>query len=170
MPFKNVEIKAKISNSDKIRSVLKGLNADFKGLDHQIDTYFRVPDGRLKLREGNIENNLIFYHRNNEKGPKESNYHLYKTEPDSPLKAILVSCLGIWKVVDKYREIYFIENVKFHIDRVEGLGDFFEIEAIDRTGSTSSESLEEQCRHYLELCGVGVDELMEGSYSDLIGA
>lgn len=59
----NIEIKAKSNNQDAIREILKSKNADVKGIDHQIDTYFNVNFGRLKLREGNIENHLIHYQR-----------------------------------------------------------------------------------------------------------
>ncbi len=52
----NVEIKARCDELDRLRNILKELRADFKGTDHQIDTYFRVPSGRLKVREGDIEN------------------------------------------------------------------------------------------------------------------
>ena len=57
----NVEIKAKCSDPKRVRNILESKGAEYRGLDHQIDTYFRVPNGRLKLREGNIENALIFY-------------------------------------------------------------------------------------------------------------
>lgn len=63
MKSTNIEIKAKSTQQDKIRKILKDLGADFKGTDHQIDTYFNVVSGRLKLREGNIENALIHYER-----------------------------------------------------------------------------------------------------------
>ncbi len=65
MPHINIEIKAKSNNQDMIRKILQSKNADFKGVDHQIDTYFKVNVGRLKLREGNIENSLIHYQREN---------------------------------------------------------------------------------------------------------
>ncbi len=167
MDFLNVEIKARTKDPDRIRSVLKGLKADYKGIDHQIDTYFNVQNGRLKLREGNIENNLIFYNRSDQKGPKESNYTLFKTEPSSILKSILAGSLGIMKIVDKKREIYYIENVKFHIDKVKGLGKFFEIEAIDRTGKLGKEKLLEQCGYYLKLFEIEESDLLTGSYSDM---
>lgn len=162
-----MEIKARTKDPDRIRSVLKGLKADYKGIDHQIDTYFNVQNGRLKLREGNIENNLIFYNRSDQKGPKESNYTLFKTEPSSILKSILAGSLGIMKIVDKKREIYYIENVKFHIDKVKGLGKFFEIEAIDRTGKLGKEKLLEQCGYYLKLFEIEESDLLTGSYSDM---
>ena len=67
----NIEIKAKSNNQDIIREILKSRNADFKGIDHQIDTYFKVNNGRLKLREGKIENHLIHYQRENKEGRSE---------------------------------------------------------------------------------------------------
>jgi predicted adenylyl cyclase CyaB len=164
----NIEIKAKCSDHGKVRSVLKSHNADFEGVDHQIDTYFKVPNGRLKLREGNIENYLIFYEREDKEGPKQSNVILHKTEPDSSLKETLTKSLGILAIVDKQREIYFIDNVKFHLDSVQDLGTFMEIEAIDTTGNIGQEKLLEQCNHYLELFGTQESDLLKNSYSDQI--
>ena len=164
----NIEIKAKCANQETIRRILKDSGADFKGTDHQIDTYFKVPNGRLKLREGNIENHLIFYNRIETKGLKESSILLYNSTPGSTLKEILSKSLGILAVVDKQREIYFIENVKFHLDRVEGLGTFAEVEAIDIDGSISKEQLSEQCDRYMKLFGIQKDDLIAASYSDLI--
>jgi predicted adenylyl cyclase CyaB len=164
----NVEIKAKCFAQEKVREILKSCNADFKGVDHQIDTYFKVPNGRLKLREGTIENYLIFYERENKEGPKQSNVILYKTESSFNLKEILTKSLGVLAVVDKQREIYFIENVKFHLDNVQGLGTFMEIEAIDTTGNIGKEKLLDQCNHYLELLGIQESDMLTNSYSDQV--
>ncbi len=164
----NIEIKARCNNHEKIREILHSNNADFKGIDHQIDTYFKVPSGRLKLREGNIENHLIFYERENQTGPKQSNVILYNTEPASNLKEILTKSLGILVVVDKQREIYFIDNIKFHIDTVAELGTFTEIEAIDKDGSIGKEKLLEQCNKYMQLFGIDDKDLLSVSYSDLL--
>ncbi len=163
-----IEIKARSDRQDFFRKKLLEYNADFKGMDHQIDTYFNVPNGRLKLREGNIENHLIHYHRKNQKGPKHSLVTLYASEPKSSLKKILKDSLGILIVVDKKREIYFIDNVKFHIDIVKGLGTFVEIEAIDRDGSISKEKLQEQCECYIRLFEINPEDLVDVSYSDLL--
>lgn len=164
----NIEIKAKCSNHEKIRSILKSHNADFKGTDHQIDTYFKVNNGRLKLREGNIENFLVFYERENKEGPKQSNVILFKSDPTSSLKEILLKSLEVLVAVDKQREIYFIENVKFHIDTVKNLGTFMEIEAIDSDGTFGKEKLFEQCENYFKLFDIPKDDLVSGSYSDLL--
>ena len=164
----NVEIKAKCSDHNKVREILKSKSADFKGIDHQIDTYFKVNSGRLKLREGNIENDLIYYERENKEGPKESKVILFKTEPDSSLKNILINSNGVLVMVDKKREIYFIENIKFHIDIVEHLGTFIEIEAIDADDSIGRDKLQSQCKEYMDLFGILDDDLISNSYSDLI--
>lgn len=164
----NIEIKAKCSDQDSIRSILKSLNARFVGTDHQIDTYFNAKNGRLKLREGNIENALIHYAREDKGGPKESKVTLLKTKPDSWLKEILAKALGVKAVVDKKREIYFIGNVKFHLDDVACLGTFVEIEAIDENGRIGREKLLAQCRHYLDLFKIGETDLVPTSYSDML--
>ena len=164
----NIEIKARCEDPELIREILKSKNADFKGKDHQVDTYFIVPNGRLKLREGNIENNLIQYNRPNISGPKQSNFSLYKTEHNSPLKQLLINSLGIKTIVDKQREIYYLGNIKFHIDEVIDLGSFVEIEAerIDKKGSI--EKLHQQCSEFLHLFEIEESALIHNSYSDML--
>lgn len=168
MGILNVEIKAKSENQAKIRELIKSKNGINKGVDHQIDTYFNVGHGRLKLREGNIENNLIHYIRENKEGPKQSKITLFKSDPESTLKEILTNSIGVLTVVNKKREIYFIENVKFHIDTVKNLGTFIEIEAIDAIGTIGEDKLLMQCNYYLELFGIPKENLISVSYSDLI--
>lgn len=164
----NIEIKAKINNANQIRNILSFNKADFKGIDHQLDTYFKVKKGRLKLREGNIENNLIYYERSNKKGPKQSEVSIFKSEPKSSLKEVLTKALGILVIVDKEREIYFIDNVKFHIDRVKDLGSFVEVEAIDNDGTIGKDKLLKQCQFFLDLFNISQENLISVSYSDLL--
>lgn len=168
MTILNVEIKARTDNPEKIRAILEEKKADHKGTDHQVDTYFIVPEGRLKLREGNIENNLIFYRRADVKNPKSSSIDLMPVDNPEKLKAVLTRALEVKVVVNKKREIYFIDNVKFHIDEVDQLGSFIEIEAIDRTSEIGEEKLREQCRYYLDLFAIDERDLVAESYSDLL--
>jgi adenylate cyclase, class 2 len=168
MPHLNVEIKARCPNHQAIRDILQSRYADFRGTDHQIDTYFKVTHGRLKLREGNIENALIYYEREDQEGPKQSSVTLVPATPGSPLKALLTQALGILMVVEKRRDIYLIDNVKFHLDEVEGLGTFVEIEAIDYDGTIGSERLLAQCHTFLALFNIQPDQLVAVSYSDLL--
>lgn len=164
----NIEIKAKTDRAKEIRDFLKQNKAYSVGTDHQIDTYFKVQRGRLKLREGNIENYLIYYERNNQKGPKQSKVSLFKVSSQNSPKDILKKSLGVLAIVDKRREIYFIKNVKFHIDKVKGLGDFVEIEAIDGSGKIGKNKLLEQCSYYLKLFKIDKADLLPNSYSDLL--
>ncbi|HKJ45949.1 MAG TPA: class IV adenylate cyclase [Balneolales bacterium] len=165
----NIEIKARCSDPAKIRSVLKNKDARFMGSDHQIDTYFKSTNGRLKLRQGTIENNLIHYNRSDQKGPKQSEVSLYPVVEDSDsLRQLLAKAVGILKVVDKRREIYFIDNVKFHIDTVNDLGNFVEIEAIDTEGHKNVDQLRKQCAYYLKLFQIEKADLLTGSYSDMV--
>lgn len=168
MPL-NVEIKARCANPDKVRRYLLDNQARFLGTDHQVDTYFQVPEGRLKLRQGNIENALIHYQRADQEGPKSSQVKLAPVGDGASLKSVLKQALGILAVVDKQREIYFIGHVKFHIDQVEGLGGFVEIEAIDKDGSIGAEALERDCRYFMDAFGIREEDLLSHSYSDMVG-
>lgn len=142
--------------------------ADFKGTDEQTDTYFNVSNGRLKLREGNIENNLIYYNRNNQPGPKSSQFNLIKVEDAKGLKEVLERSCGIKMVVKKRREIYYINNVKFHIDEVPELGSFVEIEAGNILADKTEAELLTQCNFYLNEFGIKDEDLVSVSYSDLL--
>ncbi|MEP7372939.1 MAG: class IV adenylate cyclase [Chitinophagaceae bacterium] len=168
MPFLNVEIKARCKTSESIRQYLLTNKAEFKGTDEQSDTYFNVPNGRLKLREGNIENNLIFYERTNQSGPKNSHFNLVKVEDVKGLKEVLTKSNGVKVVVKKKREIYYISNVKFHIDEVPGLGSFVEIEAGNVFVDLSQKELKEQCDFYLQEFKIETEDLIDISYSDML--
>jgi adenylate cyclase, class 2 len=166
--IKNAEFKARVKNLQLLEEKLISLSPTYLGEDHQKDTYYLVPSGRLKLREGNIENALIWYQRENVFGIKRSDIILYKYHPDNNLKLILERSIGIKQIVEKIRRIYFIENVKIHFDRVQGLGDFLEVEAIDESGGFDQKMLEEQCREYSAFFNIEPADFIDLSYSDLL--
>lgn len=168
MNIKNFEFKAKVDNIEYYENILLKLNPKFIGIDYQIDTYFKVSNGRLKLREGNIENSLIQYNRENINGSKQSDIILYQHHPSQALKDILELQFGIKIKVDKKRKIYFINNVKFHFDEVKNLGTFIEVEAIDTKQEFTIEELKKQCNQYLSLFGITQSQLVDLSYSDLL--
>ncbi len=168
MNIKNFEFKAKVDNIEVYEDKLLTLTPDFKGTDFQTDTYFNVKEGRLKLREGNIENSLINYDREDTSDAKESQIILYQHQPNVALKNILVKQLGIKVVVNKERKIYFIDNVKFHFDKVKNLGTFIEVEAIDNKNKFTIEELENQCNKYFNFFELNKNNLVDKSYSDLI--
>ena len=164
----NFEFKAKAAQLDNLEKKLLTLDPRFIGEDNQVDTYFNVSKGRLKLREGNIENSLIYYERTNTAGAKQSDILLYRHSPDKALKEILIKSNGIKVVVDKRRRIYFIDNVKFHFDFVKGLGTFVEVEAIDTNGDIGVEVLKQQCEFYAVFFGIAATDYIAFSYSDMI--
>lgn len=164
----NFEFKAKADDIYRLEQKLQTLDPTFIGEDGQTDTYFNVEKGRLKLREGNIENALIFYERENTADAKASNILLYQHQPDEALKEILKTTLGVKVVVKKQRKIYFVDNVKFHFDTVEALGTFIEVEAIDRTGDIGKEKLQAQCLEYATFFDIQESNYVALSYSDLL--
>jgi adenylate cyclase, class 2 len=168
MSFVNIEIKARTTRAKEIRQLLITKGADFKGTDNQTDTYFNVPKGRLKLRQGSIENSLIYYERENEPGPKKSNFNVVNIADGNALKELLTNSLGIKVIVEKQREIYFIENVKFHIDSLGQLGNFVEIEASNMYMPLSLEQLNEQCIYYTKQFAMDDRDMVNLSYSDML--
>lgn len=168
MKITNFEFKAKVSNLREYEQKLLTINPYYQGLDHQTDTYFNVPHGRLKLREGNIENALINYDRADDQGSKLSQVILYSHQPDAALKEILTRQFGVKTVVSKRRKIYFADNVKIHFDEVEHLGAFIEVEAISNNGEIPPDDLLEQCNRFLSFFGLTTSDLISRSYSDLL--
>ena len=166
MKLVNFEFKAPLRNEKHIRAVLKEQRAKFVGTDHQVDTYFCVPHGRLKVREGDIENALIFYERPNRQGARASQVHMLELPPENPVKSILSAALGVLAVVDKRREIYFVDNVKIHLDRVRTLGAFVEVEAISRRASL--DQVRAQAHEFRRLFQIAAEDLLGESYSDLM--
>jgi adenylate cyclase class 2 len=169
MAYINIEIKARCFHPEKVEAFLLVNGASFKGLDHQKDTYFNVLSGRLKLRQGNIENSLIFYNRPDQSGPKQSDFLLSPVADGPAQERLLEKALGIKVVVEKNRRIFYIENVKFHLDEVPGLGSFVEIEA----GNVSDplltvEQLKEQCDFYVRAFGIEDSDMIHHSYSDML--
>ncbi len=115
-----------------------------------------------------MENALILYHRSDDRKARESKVVLQEIPPDSRIKEILTVSNGVWTVVKKIRRIYFIENVKFHFDKLDKLGDFVEVEAIDRRGNTPVVQLRNQCDYYRNLFGINANQISAESYSDMI--
>lgn len=168
MAFINIEIKARTTRSNSIRQYLVQQGAELRGIDAQTDTYFNVAQGRLKLREGKVENNLIYYQREEKAGAKQSNVELMPTTEGPVLKSILLKALGAKAIVKKTREIYYIGNVKFHLDTVEGLGNFVEIEASNRFEDIEEVQLRRQCEEYMIAFGISAEEIVNESYSDMV--
>ncbi len=163
-----MEIKADTDDLAFLRAILLSQNAVAKGQIHQVDTYFNCANGRLKLRESSDEAVLIHYNRESQTGIQQSLVSMVPIANPARMKDVLEKALGIKIIVSKKREIYWIENVKFHLDEVEKLGKFVEIEAIDYEGTIGKEKLSAQCENYLKLLKIPAQNLIPDSYSDLL--
>ena len=130
----------------------------------QKDTYYETDYGKLKHRQGNIENVLIHYKRHKLEGAKRTEVLLYLKNPSNITLEAVCGDKAILTEIVKLRKIFFIDNVKFHIDDVKGLGRFIEIEAIDLDGSIGQQVLWQQCNYYKELLQIEDEDLIQDAY------
>jgi predicted adenylyl cyclase CyaB len=165
---RNIELKARLSSIDRARKVAEGLATDILPDQYQVDTYFRCPTGRLKLREiYSINAELIWYLRDDLKGSKESRYEIVSVEHPTPIKKLLAAAYGVLIVVDKRRSIVLHNWVRIHLDQVAGLGDFIEFEAVlaDHQQDDEGHRIVEQLALTF---GLRPEDRLAGSYSDLL--
>jgi adenylate cyclase class IV len=137
---------------------------------NQRDTFYHCPEGRLKLRqETGAPSQLIFYHRPDAKAPKASHYFLAPVgdEDAGALSVLLEAAWGLRGRVVKERTLYRKETTRIHLDRVEGLGDFLELEVVLKDGLSHSEGIR-IAESLMEALGVKSEDLMPGAYLDLM--
>src|SRR5689334_5975370 len=128
--YKDYTIKARISSSDLLGGKLKKLNARFHGTDQQTDTYFETSVGKLKLREGTIENLITHYERTFDDGAEKTQVFRYDVNPSQDEIEKLKSSHRQIGVVKKERKIFFMDHIKVHLDKLPNGDEFIEIEAI----------------------------------------
>jgi predicted adenylyl cyclase CyaB len=165
---RNFELKARIGDWDSALRAARSVATAELGELHQIDTYFRAAKGRLKLREfatGPAE--LIAYFREDEREAKASDYRVVRVDDAEGILAALAATLGILVRVAKRRLVYLHDNVRIHLDRVEGLGEFIEFEAIVDAAHDEARCHETLSR-LREVFGLHASDLLIGSYSDMI--
>ena len=134
----------------------------------QDDTFFACPAGRLKLREfPQARGELIFYQRADAGGPKLSSYVLAPTPAPAALREALGRAYGVIGRVRKRRRVYFVGRTRVHLDRVEGLGDFVEIEVV-LAAEDRVEDGEAEARELMHALGVHAADLVVGAYLDLL--
>ncbi|TPE46434.1 class IV adenylate cyclase [Pontibacter mangrovi] len=165
--YADITIKAHCHDPAAVQTILLEQQAAYKGMDVQTDTFYQVADGMLKLREGNLEHVLIHYKREHMHEVKRTEVLLYLKNPSPETVQLLYGEVQVLGQVKKRRKIFFIDNVKFHLDQVDGLGTFVEIEAIDLNGSIGVERLLEQCSFYRELLQLEEEDLVDDSYFNM---
>jgi adenylate cyclase len=167
---RNLEIKARVRDWEGMHARAAALADGPAELIAQEDTFFRVADGRLKLRvfaDGTGE--LIFYQRPDAEGPKESRYLRTPLPEPAPLRESLAAAWGEIGRVVKRRTLYLVGRTRIHLDEVEGLGRFMELELILADGERP-EDAEAEARGLMQALGVAEGDLVEGAYLDLLGA
>lgn len=163
-----IELKAKLNDLDSARKKLRQVQAKMIGVFHQIDTYYIVPKGRLKLREvaGETDAELIYYERDDVAMPKDSSVFLLKIPQPHTFKEIATKILEVKAVVDKVREIYNLQGTQIHLDKVQNLGYFIEFERV-----TSKNTRHQDKSKIEELIGklkINPEDMVAVSYSDLM--
>lgn len=165
---RNIEIKARVNQLEATRAIVETLADHPVKIIDQEDVFFNTGKGRLKLRFLSLTSGeLISYQRNDELGPKTSTYHIATTDRPDELRNVLTDSLGETIIVKKRRFLYLVGRTRIHIDAVEGLGNFLELEVVlDDTDSI--ETGEAEARELMHKLGVSSDDLVEGAYADLL--
>jgi adenylate cyclase class 2 len=169
---KMIELKAKVGDHEFLRKKLSTLGAEHLGTFQQSDLYFKVPEGRLKLREVKDESTveLIYYERENIAGPKSDDAFILRIQEPEGLKKILKKILAPLIVVDKVREIYNHQGTQIHLDTVKKLGKFIEFERQTADSPTRIKKDRLILEELMEKLEIEQSNLETLSYSDLIQA
>jgi adenylate cyclase, class 2 len=165
--YLDVNVKARCRHPEKIQSILEEKGASFLGEDFQVDTFYEVEEGKMKLREGTIENLITHYLREEIEGEWRTRVFVYELFPAEAKKEQLLGHLHELGQVKKWRKIFFIDNVKFHLDRFENGECFVEIEAMDRTGQLGVMHIRQQAEEYKQLLSIHETDILTTSYIDL---
>ena len=164
----NLEFKALADSPDAIRDACVRLGATLKKSGRQVDTYFEVHRGRLKLRENPTGASLIFYERLDSPGLRESNFRLIPVDgKEEDFREALTRGLGVRSVVDKRREVFVYGSSLINVDTLAGIGDFVEIETNVRGAGGHEQALVE-AKFLRESLGISQADVVPWSYSDLL--
>jgi predicted adenylyl cyclase CyaB len=126
---RNLEFKTRLADAKAALARARALGAELWGDLRQTDTYFDVPSGRLKLREtAGLQAELIAYARDEAAAGRLSDYEIARTPDPAALRAVLARSLGVLAVVKKRRTLVTLDTTRIHLDNVEQLGSFLEIE------------------------------------------
>ncbi|MBU1700258.1 MAG: class IV adenylate cyclase [Candidatus Eisenbacteria bacterium] len=165
---RNVEIKARCVDPARCRQLAERFSDKGPEILSQVDTFFYCNEGRLKLREfedGTGE--LIHYHRDDDTAPSESRYVITPIGKPNLLKEALSRALGVRAIVKKRREVYISGRTRIHIDEVESLGTFVELEVVLIDDELQTSGMEDAYQ-LMKVLEIHKDDLLDGSYVDLL--
>lgn len=165
---RNIEIKARIENVAQLTPQVAALASEGPLEIAQDDTFFACDTGRLKLRAfSNDSGELIFYQRTNQSGPKESFYLRSPTTSPETLRESLSLAYGQIGRIRKYRTLFLVGRTRVHLDRVEDLGHFLELEVMLVDDEPAEQGVREAGQLMAQL-GIQAEQLVEGAYLDLL--
>jgi len=166
----NIEIKAKANNFERQKHLAETLSDSPAQLIAQDDTFYSIPQGRLKLRVvTNGSGELIHYRRDDSSGPKTSNYTVYSTNSPESLHAVLGSAFGVRGVVRKKRSLYRVGQTRIHLDEVDGLGRYIELEVVVQPGQTTEQCIQ-TAEELMQRLEISTSDLIDRAYIDLLTA
>jgi predicted adenylyl cyclase CyaB len=162
----NLEIKARLDNISQAIEIAEALPSEFSIELKQMDTYFSISEGRLKLREiNNTYAELIYYIRSEESNERVSNFEIYPISKPDKLKSILSAAIGVKAIVQKRRLAYLYQDTRIHLDEVEGLGSFIEFEVPINSNIDNASCV---VQFLIGKFHLNKDIFIKGSYVDLI--
>ena len=165
---RNVEIKARVRDAEALRQRVDTLADTPAEVIEQLDTFYITPRGRLKLRVLAPDRcELIQYTRADDSAAKTSAYEIVRSDDPAAFSRILESALPIRGVVTKRRHLYLIGQTRVHLDEVEGLGTFMELEVVLSKGQTSQYGAK-IADDLMTKLGIQPDDLISGAYIDLL--
>jgi len=166
----NIEIKARVADFKALREQAEALSDTSCEIISQEDIFFNTRNGRLKLRVlSSNEAWLVYYERPDVEGPKRSDYYLVESRDPENLKTTLRLALGVRGVVKKTRYLYMAGQTRIHLDDVEGLGYFMELEVVMRDGQSDEEG-QAIANDLMKKLGIQEKDLLDLAYMDLIEA
>ncbi|MFT7526429.1 MAG: adenylate cyclase class IV [Arenicella sp.] len=164
----NVEIKARANDFELQLLLAEKISVSPPETLVQLDTFFKVEHGRLKLREfPDSPAQLIFYQRSDVPGPKLSDYQITESQNPEGLKRILSEAYTIIATVAKTRRLMINGRTRIHIDQVKGLGNFIELEVALSEGESIAEG-ESEAKKLMDRLQIREQDLIAQAYVDLI--
>jgi predicted adenylyl cyclase CyaB len=164
---RNLELKVRLVDPKAAFARARELGAELWGDLRQTDTYFAVPSGRLKLREtAGFQAELIYYERDESAATRASDYETARSGDGAALRELLGHALGVLAVVRKRRTLLLMDTTRIHLDNVESLGDFLEIEVPVKDGE--EDAAKQRFEALVAGLGYGPADSIRASYLDLV--
>lgn len=164
----NIEIKARVHDFKGLQQTAEKLSDTPCQIIPQEDTFFNCPQGRIKLRELDPQcGQLVYYLRQDITGPKHSEYKIFETNDPAGLKLILAEAFGIRGVVSKVRYLYLVGQTRIHLDDVNGLGKFMELEVVLHPGQSDAEG-QSIASFLMQKLGIKDGDLIDTAYMDMM--